>query len=117
MSVDRLWNGLRRDRFLVLLVVVVATLILLPTIDTPGIHRFLGQASFTMVFVVSAIANRRRLLVFRLAIVFGDITPRGAIAQTATWMEAVTGQLFIAINLPPKTAIRPVFSTLTQIGS
>lgn len=215
MNMDRIWNWLRSDRFLVLLIVVVATLMLLPTIDAPGIHRFLGQAALTLVFVVSAIANRHRTVVFRLAILFalvvvtltlirfiakveilelprliastaffgftavmilvaviidhmatrqavygavcayllmglawahgyllieriepdafhfveqrpgmrwdddsvstatgqmvyysyvtlttlgfGDVTPRGPIAQTATWMEAVTGQLFIAI--------------------
>lgn len=215
MIFHRIVSWFRRDRFLALLVVVVATLMLLPTIDLPGFQKFLGQTVLALVFAVGAIANRRRRVVFALAVAiavsavilsvgtfvfcleyleiprlivstlffgftavmilvavirdhmatqqavfgaicaylliglgwahnyllieqiepnaffyverqlgartvgdsattstgqmiyysfvtlttlgFGDITPRGPIAQTATWMQAVTGQLFIAV--------------------
>lgn len=61
-------NWLLSDRFFLLLIVVVVTLILLPTIDSPGIQRLLGFTSLVLVFAMGATANRQRPIVFAMAI-------------------------------------------------
>jgi hypothetical protein len=37
---------------------------------------------------------------------FGDITPTSSLARTLTWIEAVVGQLFIAIAIARLVGMR-----------
>jgi hypothetical protein len=55
----------RGDRFLVLLIAIVATLLLLSTIEPSGLRSLVESAALTVVFVTGALANRHRKAIFR----------------------------------------------------
>jgi hypothetical protein len=66
-TVKQYW--LRGDRFLLLLVSLVATLLLVPLVHSPLVQKILANALFTLVFVTGALANRRRNVIFTTAVV------------------------------------------------
>jgi hypothetical protein len=75
---------LRGDRFLVLLILLVGTMLLVPMVGSPLVQKILWDACLTLVFVAAALANRHRQRIFTTAVVLA------VIAIALAWSRLVT---------------------------
>lgn len=94
----------RGDRFLTLLITLVATLLLLSTIESPTLQKKLGDVCFSLVFVAGVLANRRRKVIFWMAIVLG------LVALCLIWGRWIIGDSALYV---PRLISDIVFFTFT----
>lgn len=69
------------DRFLMLLVSLITTMLVLPIFDSPFVREILASACLTFVFVTGALANRQRPYIFGLAVALA------VAAVTLAWVQ------------------------------
>ncbi len=73
MPVDLIIKWFRGDRFLLLLVSLVVTLLLAPLMEESILGKLLMHACFTFVFVTGVVANRQRKGIFVTALVLACV--------------------------------------------